>query len=80
MTVPFNNQFPAPRPSPYKKVLIVIGCGILMAAGGCGLFLGTLNHSNVSGFFALVFGIGVLTVIVGLILLIVRAVLESQRR
>ena len=60
----------------YSKILIVIGSGIAMALGGCGLFLtiGLTSHNNgLPGAFALLFAIGVIMVIVGVITLLVKA-------
>ena len=63
----------------YNKILIVIGCGIVMAAAGCGLFATTINDFSRTGgladtFFAVLFLVGAAMVIAGVIALLVKAI------
>jgi hypothetical protein len=72
------------RPKKFHVAWLIFG-GLLLAIGGCGMFLGTLNLSSsstnpLSAIGGIGFGVGVLLFVGGIITAIVRAIASAAHK
>lgn len=72
-----NEQQPKQRFPTWKQALLILCSGIVLGLSSCAAFLATISSNssdNLSAALATGFGIGVVTSLVGLVLVLIRAI------